>query len=120
SAGAVDQVDTLAQRAWRVLPPLMERVPERLKPWAERRWPLQVCLCDIWHDHVLFSGDAVTGIIDYGSVRHDHPAVDLARLLGSLAGDDAELTAAGLAAYRGMRRLGTEDEELIRALDVTG
>src|SRR5262249_53343693 len=73
-----------------------------------------------WHDHVLFTGNAVTGIIDYGSVRHDHPAVDLARLLGSLAGDDGDLTAAGLAAYRGVRQLGAGVGELSRVLDVTG
>jgi Ser/Thr protein kinase RdoA (MazF antagonist) len=82
--------------------------------------PIQPCLCDIWHDHILFAGDAIFGIIDYGSVRRDHVAVDLARMLGSLIGDDAAMFAAGLAAYRRVRPLSTEEEDLVRVLDETG
>ncbi len=39
---------------------------------------------DLWSEHVLFDGDAVSGLIDFGAARIDEPAVDLARLLGSL------------------------------------
>ncbi len=49
---------------------------------------LQPCIRDIWHDHVLFSGDRVSGIVDFGSLRPDNVATDVARLLGSLVGDD--------------------------------
>ena len=83
-------------------------------------WPLQPCLCDVWNDHVLFGGDCVTGLIDYGAMKIDHPAVDLARLLGSLVQDDAAGWATGLAAYREVRPLSADEEELARALDVTG
>lgn len=45
---------------------------------------LQPVLRDVWSDHILFVGDRVTGIVDYGAMRIDEPETDLARLLGSL------------------------------------
>jgi Ser/Thr protein kinase RdoA (MazF antagonist) len=81
--------------------------------------PLQPCLCDVWHAHVLFEGEAVTGLVDYGSVKVDHVAVDLARLLGSLVEGDARRTAAGLTAYRRLRRLTQREAELVGVLDET-
>lgn len=61
--------------------------------------PLQLCLRDIWSAHVLFTGETVTGLIDYDAVRVDSVALDLARLLGSYAGDDEALWEAGLSTY---------------------
>jgi Ser/Thr protein kinase RdoA (MazF antagonist) len=87
---------------------------------VNRALPLQSCLCDVWHDHVLFEGDTVTGLVDFGGVKTDHVAVDLARLLGSLVEDRAELRAAGLEAYRRIRPLSLLEEELISVLDETG
>ncbi len=78
--------------------------------------PLQPCLCDVWHDHVLFEGAAVSGIVDYGSVKMDHVAVDLARLLGSLSDGGREL----LDAYDRVRPLSSEERELIAVLEETG
>jgi Ser/Thr protein kinase RdoA (MazF antagonist) len=81
---------------------------------------LQPCLCDVWHDHVLFEGDAVTGLVDYGSVKRDHVSADLSRLLGSLVPDDPGLTAAGLEAYLRLRPLSGQEQALVAALDETG
>ena len=117
---ADDPARPAAERAWRLLPGRIDAVPDLLRRWADRVWPLQPCLCDVWHDHVLFDGDRVTGIIDYGAMKIDHPAVDVARLLGSLVEDDADGWAAGLAAYREVRPFSGDEEELARALDVTG
>jgi Ser/Thr protein kinase RdoA (MazF antagonist) len=58
--------------------------------------------------------------LDYGSVKMDHVAVDLARLLGSLVGDDLEMQAVGIEAYRSVRPLSAEDADLVRVLDETG
>ena len=92
-------VRSLAERAWALSQTWAEWVPRALATWAERPLPLQPCLCDVWHDHVLFEGDTVTGVIDYGGAKIDHVAVDLARLLGSMAGDKAKLRAAGLPLF---------------------
>jgi Ser/Thr protein kinase RdoA (MazF antagonist) len=113
-------VDDWAQRAWRLLEGRVEQIPSRLTPWLDRDVPLQPCLCDIWHDHVLFEAETVTALVDYGSVKIDHVAVDLARLLGSLVGDDPAQRAAGLTAYGRLRPLQQIEEALITALDETG
>ena len=90
-----------------------------LHQWAQ--WPVAVgpCLCDVWHDHILFTGEAVTGVIDFGAMKVDWVGVDLARLLGDLVGDDEPAFLAGLAAYRAA---GGADlsATFVRALDRIG
>jgi homoserine kinase type II len=120
AAERTDPLCPLAERAWRLLARWVEAVPEQLRPWASRPWRLQPCLCDLWHDHLLYEGERLTGLVDYGAVKVDHPAVDLARLLGSLVVDDAAGWSAGLRAYREVRPLAEDEAELSRALDETG
>ncbi len=91
-----------------------------LEPWRTAVLPLHACLRDVWHDHVLFEGDRVSGIIDYGAARVDHVSVDLARMLGSLVEDDRALWDAGLEAYRRVRPLSDAEEGLAVALDRAG
>jgi len=78
---------------------------------------LQPCIRDIWRAHVLFEGDEVTGLIDFGSMRPENVAADVARLLGSLALDDEEMWQVGLAAYQAVRPLSQEEQALVRAFD---
>jgi Ser/Thr protein kinase RdoA (MazF antagonist) len=108
------------QRAWQVLQARIPELPAKLAAWRDVSLPLQPCLCDIWHDHVLYRGDEVTGLIDYGSVKTDHVAVDLARLLGSLVGDDESMRVVGLEAYGGVVRLAPFVPQLVGVLDETG
>jgi Ser/Thr protein kinase RdoA (MazF antagonist) len=109
-----------AERAWQMLAPWVARLPALLAPWQGRALPLQPCLCDVWHDHLLFQGDRLTGLVDYGAVKVDHVAVDLARMLGSMVGDDEEGWALGLRAYRTVRPLSEDEEALAVVLDRTG
>ena len=60
----------------------------------------QPCIRDIWHNHVLFTGETVTGIVDFGALKMASIAGDVARLLGSLAADDRQLWEDGLKAYQ--------------------
>lgn len=115
-----DPVRPWAELAWPLLERHLPAVERLLAPWQSRRTLIQPCLCDPWHDHILFEGDTVSGIVDYGSYKQDHVAVDLARLLGSLIGDDAEMRELGLDAYQRVRRLTAEDRQLVRVLDHTG
>jgi Ser/Thr protein kinase RdoA (MazF antagonist) len=81
--------------------------------------PLQPCLRDVWHDHVLFTGDNVTGLIDPHSARSDSVATDLARLLGSLVGDDRPRWQVGLDAYQEVRPLSAAERTLVELFDQT-
>ncbi len=81
---------------------------------------LQPAIRDLWHDHVLFQLDEVSGFIDFGAMRMDTPLTDLARLIGSLAGDDELQRATALAAYSDVCPLTTKDSELIDLLDHSG
>jgi Ser/Thr protein kinase RdoA (MazF antagonist) len=92
-----------------------------VETWLTRPLPLQPCLCDVWHDHVLFEGDRVSGLVDYGSVREtESVAADLARLVGSLVADDDGLWQIALSSYSAVRPLTTAERELARVLDWTG
>lgn len=119
-AAASDPLRPIAERVWRMLPAAIDRVPQRLQRWFLDQPHVQPCLCDIWHDHLLFEGERLAGLIDYGAMKIDHVAVDLARMLGSLVGDDAAGWRAGLQAYRRIAPLAAEEEELAHALDETG
>jgi len=89
---------------------LLEGTPYRCQP----------CLRDVWHDHLLWTGDRVTGLIDPGSCRIDNVAIDLARLLGSLVEDDAAGWDQGLAAYEREAGLSLEETGLVTVLDQSG
>lgn len=81
---------------------------------------LQPAIRDIHHEHVLFTGDEVTGIIDFGALRIDTPLTDIARLIGSLIGDDRAARQYALDAYAERRPLINSDRRLIELLDETG
>jgi homoserine kinase type II len=78
---------------------------------------LQTCLRDVWHDHLLFTGDEISGIVDYGAVGWDSVASDIARLVGSLARDDVDAWRSCLAAYQQIRALSTDELVLVEVCD---
>jgi Ser/Thr protein kinase RdoA (MazF antagonist) len=120
--------DTIPDPDWSSL---LTRARDRVKAWSPRlegmlsAWrgrpvALQPCIGDVWHDHVFFQQETVSGVIDYGSARMDHPATDVGRLLGSLVGDEDDAWSAALAAYRSTRPFPWEAESLARLLDRSG
>ena len=121
---ADDPARDAAERAWQLLPLWLPRVPDWLTGVAHSSWTLQPCVRDPWHDHFLFDGDRFTGLVDYGAAAVDHVAVDLARMTGSLTWEDGDhLTAVrgtALEAYRRVRPLTREEEQLVAVLDRSG
>jgi homoserine kinase type II len=117
---AADPVSPWAERAWNIVVRHIPVVRWSLESWRLVDVPVQACQGDVWHDHVLFTGDEVTGLIDYGALKKDSVAADLARLLGSLVGDDLTLYELGLDAYASVRPLSDRERQLVPLLDRTG
>lgn len=114
------ELEQYAQSILQLFPLAAPRVAAALADAASLAVPLQPCLRDIWHEHVLFDGDRVSGIIDFGALRIESVAADVARLLGSMAGDDAGQWQIGQTAYEALRPLCPEEKTLVRAFDRSG
>lgn len=110
-------LDPLLRRAVVVTARFTPFVAEALGGWVHRTLTLHPCVRDLRGEHVLFENDRVSGIIDFGAMAVDHPAVDLARWLGDVANETTFNT--GLNAYRCVRVLDAPDE-LVRLLARTG
>ena len=110
----------LAHRARLILEHYRRSAPDvlqQLRAAQRLHAPLQVCHGDLWHDHVLFSGEEVTGLVDFGAMKMESRAIDIARLLGSLVKDDATLWQTGIAAYEQIEPLSAADRALIAVFD---
>jgi Ser/Thr protein kinase RdoA (MazF antagonist) len=110
----------LARQLLATLPRVVPLVIGQLAPLADVPFALQPCIRDVWHDHVLFDGDRVTGFVDFGGMQIDTPATDVARLLGSLVGDKPAGRRDGLAAYAAVRPLSEQEAAAVTALDAAG
>lgn len=118
----------ITPRDWPELAPIAEKVlgqfdeaRKRVEPLLTRAATIHVsqqpCIRDIWHEHVFFEADRVTGIIDFGSMRPENVAADIARLLGSMVGDDPNGWTFGIDAYQSVRRLSDDELFLVKAFD---
>jgi homoserine kinase type II len=118
--GISSRLDKTAVRVFGIAQPILPSTQARLQ--AESTWKsmLLPAIRDIWHDHVLFTGDQVTGIVDFGALRIDTPLADIARLVGSLVGDDRDARTFALESYSEIRPLSAEDRRLIDLLDESG
>jgi len=116
-AGGWPELDLRARELLQFFPRAAHRVGPILESAANMRARLQPCIRDIWHDHVLFVGSEVSGLVDFGAMRPESVAADVARLLGSLAGDDLEAWETGLDAYQHIAPLTDVELKLITAFD---
>ncbi len=108
-----DRCNEILRRATPLLPALRSV----LQPAAKTTFSLQPCLRDIWHDHVLLQREEVAGLIDFGAMRIECVAGDVARLLGSLVSDEQDGWEEGLASYEQVRPLSIEERRVLRPLD---
>ncbi len=111
---------SLAQRVLLAFQRDAPAVARLLSEAADIPVPLQPCIRDIWHDHVLFDGDAVSGVVDFGALRSDEcVAADIARLVGSLVADVEEGWRVGLDAYSAVRPLDANERRLVMVFDTS-
>lgn len=89
---------------------------ESIRPDAGLAVPLQPCVRDLRPDHLLFEGDRLTGLVDFGAMDIESVAADLARLLPDWPGDDR---ADALSAYASIRPLDEGEPRLTVAFERT-
>lgn len=115
-----DAQDELASLGRELLTLAREQLPtwlSALSPLIDVETMLIPCIRDIWHDHILFTGGQVTGLIDFGAMRMDSIAVDLARLIGSLVGDNLLLRKLAVEAYCAANPFNPSDLRLVDLID---
>ncbi|MFM7059452.1 MAG: phosphotransferase [Planctomycetota bacterium] len=89
TAAALDPDSEFRQLSLQLAQILRQRLPglaRQLEEFAPRPFSLQPVLRDLWSPHLLFSGDQVTGVIDWNAASADHQAFDYSRLLASWYG----------------------------------
>ncbi len=114
-----DEIESLRQTILRNADSTGKRILESLRPLAEVVFPVQPILRDIWHDHVLFTGNEVTGMVDFGAMQMDNIAFDISRLLGSTIADATTRWPLALEIYSQSRPLMELETALIPLLDQT-
>lgn len=82
--------------------------------------PLQPCLRDVRHDHILFNNNQVTGIIDPSATRMESVASDLSRLLGSLKLKAPLSWELAIQEYETIRPLSINEKRLVPVLYRSG
>lgn len=119
-ASAASNLRDLAFEMLEYLTTALPPVKDLLEHVVEVPLQLQWCLRDVRHDHLLFTGNEVTGLIDFGAAGIDSVAGDVARLLGSTVNDDQAGWQAGIATYHHQRRLSPAELRAIPAFDQAG
>lgn len=112
-----DHSHDLARRWLTRAEPLAAEILEELRAAAARELILQPCLRDIRPEHLLFTGDRVSGLIDFGAMDVDSVAGDLARLLADWPGDCPMARAEALDSYSAIRTLDVDELSVIEAFE---
>lgn len=92
-AGRRDEYVALFAKGARIVRP-------QLVAALQHRRRLQPCVRDVRREHLLFVEDQLSGLVDFGAMQMEHPAIDVARIVAECAGDDEPLRDAALAEYR--------------------
>src|SRR5262245_13108077 len=67
--GICPEIDVPARRLLTLAQSHVEPQLHCIEEHARKKFALQPAIRDIHHDHVLFTGDSVTGLIDFGAMR---------------------------------------------------
>ncbi len=111
-----DAKDPLAAPALRWIALARDGLPHLIARLRREAWtpiPIQPVLRDARPDHFLFTGDRLTGLVDFGAIGLDSPASDLARLIGEGIGPDLSARSSALDAYAAVRPLDATEARLI-------
>lgn len=93
------------------------RISAEIRAAAGRPVPVQPVLRDARPGHFLFTGDRVTGLVDFGAMGIDPVSADLARLLSEGIGEDPALRSHALSSYAAVRPLDPAEAAAIEAFE---
>ncbi|MDB4766476.1 phosphotransferase [bacterium] len=79
--------------------------------------PLQPVIRDLRSEHLLFTEDSLTGLIDFDAMQMETIALDLTRCLGDFDPGDTDRWQFALEAYNSVRPIQRAELELIKILD---
>ncbi|VTR91731.1 Putative homoserine kinase type II (Protein kinase fold) OS=Singulisphaera acidiphila (strain ATCC BAA-1392 / DSM 18658 / VKM B-2454 / MOB10) GN=Sinac_2251 PE=4 SV=1: APH [Gemmata massiliana] len=113
-------LDPLLRRAVSVVARNTDAAITALRPWASRPLLSRPCLRDLRGEHIFFRTGMVTGVIDFGAMIIDHPAIDLARFLGDFSALRESVFSEGLNAYRACGGVLDVPDEFVQLLARTG
>lgn len=95
----------------------IKRITANLEPLRGVVFPVQPVVRDIWHDHLIFCGNELSGLVDFGAMQMDNVACDLSRALGSIVPEERSRWECAIEAYSQFRPLTHQEIDLIYVLD---
>ncbi len=113
-AGSPSQIAPMAVGLLPRLERYFKPLTHRLGNVVDRPWRLVNAIRDIHHDHVFFSGDQLSGIVDFGAMKTEARCFDLARLVGSLKMDGECPWAEAFQIYSALQEFDPGETDLIR------
>ena len=100
-----------------VSPTRLNDFSSALRQFENYTFPLQPVIRDLRAEHLLFTDDNLTGLIDFDAMQMESIALDLTRSLGDLIPDDTDRWQSALEAYNSVRPIQAAELELIKILD---
>ena len=118
-----DAIDDALRSPLKTLVELLKTVPpshiaslrERLNEFTTMELPLHPVVRDLRAEHLLFTGDQLTGLVDFDAMTMDSVAYDLSRLTSSMRLNEHQLHLA-LSTYHAVRPIQPAEGQLTQLL----
>jgi Ser/Thr protein kinase RdoA (MazF antagonist) len=111
---------TLLEESVRAVESRLMNCRAKLAAWHRVAVPLVTCHCDLWRGNMLFLGDRISGVIDFGAMKIDSPATELGRMLGDWVGLAPDAIADGVSRYQAANPPFPVSADLVQVMAETG
>lgn len=110
-----EPLTTLVDLLYRVPQSQIASLRSRLSEFSTMDLPLHPVVRDLRAEHLLFTGDQLTGLVDFDAMQMDSVAYDLSRLTSSMRLNENQLHLA-LSTYHAARPIQPAEAKLTQAL----
>lgn len=115
TTSATEEASAVLKHLAEVIPPLLPATAARLTKLTQVELFILPAIRDLWRPHLFYDETQVVGVIDFGALRLEHRATDLARLLGSLCDSRENLWKVGFQSYQHVWPLTSQEVEVYQA-----